>query len=154
NDWRQAASEMVSVSLRRPPRVVALKGPEKAGKAFADVVAEGESARDLPLTMVRIKGTELAAATVKPETVAQTGDVTRYRMTFRGVPLQRGKNHVEFLASNADGWSRKPGTVDIELIEVVEPRAEVSFLQPQQDQVVETAKFTAEFQVRSRSPLH
>jgi hypothetical protein len=153
NSWAEDVTIPVSVAYRRPPRVVALRGPARSVKPFADVVAEVETAKSLPLTQVKIKGSELAASLLKPEVVEQKADSTLFQIAFRELPLQRGKNRIEFEAGNADGWSLKPALLEIEVDEPVEPRAEVNFLDPQQNLVVEAGQYDVEFQVRSRSVL-
>ncbi|OAI46957.1 hypothetical protein AYO44_01910 [Planctomycetaceae bacterium SCGC AG-212-F19] len=153
NPWREETTSPVVVRYRRPPRVVNLTGPKKSAKPFADIVAEVETAKGLPLTQLSIKGNTIPAATIKPERVQEKGDTSLLQLILRDLPLQRGNNRIEFMASNADGWALKPVTLEIEVEEPPEPRAEASFLDPQQNLVVEVEQYGVEFRVRSRSPL-
>jgi len=153
NAWREELTPPVLVSYRQPPKIVALKGPAKSAQPFADVIAQVESPRHLPLTQLRIRDHDLPATALKPEAVEQRGETTLFQMIFKDLPLQPGKNKVELLASNADGWALKPATLEIEVAEAAEPRAEATLLDPQQNLVVEASQFPVTFQVRSKSVI-
>ena len=151
NPWREELTPPVLVNYRLPPKIVALKGPAKSAKPYADVIAQVETPRHLPLMQVRIRDADMPANAVKPEVVEQRGESTLYQLIFKDLPLQPGKNKVELLASNADGWALKPATVEIEVEQAIEPRAEAALLDPQQNLVVEQAQFPVTIRVRSKS---
>jgi WD40 repeat protein len=153
NSWREEKTAPVVVRYRRPPRIVKLTAPKKSAKPFADVIAEVETAKTLPLTQLSVKGNVLPATAIKPARIEEKGDTTLLQMVLRELPLQRGTNRVEFQASNSDGWALKPASVEIELEEPPEPRAEVALLDPPQNLVVEADRYTVELRVRSRSPI-
>ncbi|MBY0527305.1 MAG: hypothetical protein K2R98_28170 [Gemmataceae bacterium] len=155
NAWRETTTPKVLVSYRRPPRITSLAGPKLVEKPFVAVAALVASPKSLPLTRVRVQGNELAAELLKPEVVEQDGDATIYRISMRELPLKRGKNVIELLAGNADGWSLKPAVLEVEYksAEKAPPRADAALINPGQDGVVEAPEYAVEFRVRSTSPL-
>ncbi|MBL8796268.1 MAG: hypothetical protein JNM56_20380, partial [Planctomycetia bacterium] len=152
NTWRESQTTRVSVTYRRPPRLVSLTGPEKSAQPFARVTAVVETPKDAPLTFVRLKGKEISAEGLKPS-IKPKGDRNLVEIVFDEVPLNRGANRIEFQAANADGWSLNSSTVSIQLLEPKLDRAEVSMLNPTQDIVVEASHHPITLQVRSDSPV-
>jgi hypothetical protein len=152
NGKREATSEKIRVSYRRPPRIVRLEQQAKKDQKvlLADLVAEIETPVGLPLTGAALNGVELPRSVWGEPRIAD--DRATYLLLVRNRGLRIGENEFVLTAGNADGESL-PRPLAIVVRKEQLPRPVVQIIDPEQDRSWREPRYPATFRVTSSTPL-
>ncbi|HVS39122.1 MAG TPA: WD40 repeat domain-containing protein [Gemmataceae bacterium] len=106
NAWGAVVeTDPVHVRYVRPPRIVKFDAPPMSEQASVDLSADVESPADLQPTTAQLNKEPLPKG--RFEATAQNAQKTLWKVTLRGVHLDRGKNAFDLVVGNEDALSRK-----------------------------------------------
>jgi WD40 repeat protein len=147
-------SDAVNVLYLRPPHDLKLEEPQVGKSAVVEVVGRVESS--LPLTRVEahVKGAKETTERDVTGAKFEAAGAGAWTVRLPKVALEEGKNTVTLWASNADGRSLKPATLDVNYQPPqLPPPPEVEFSDPRENVSVTAAARTVRFRVASPGPL-
>ena len=151
NRWGvESTSDTLFAELRTLPRVVDASHAPVEREPFTTVTAEVECPVDRPLAQVTVAGRPVDPAAWRRVTVRD--DVIVWRVTADNVPLEPGKNAIEVVATNADGSSRRPKTLEVAYDAAQWAPASIEFLNAAPGGNVVASSYALQFRVRSASP--
>ena len=151
NEWGESQStDPVTISYRRPPRIVETSRQPQADKPFVDVRVSVETPTDLPITDLEIAG---RPAPIDGAEKVPAGDGrVRWLLRIDGVPIERGANRIRVRAANRDGWCVEPAIVAIAYAPTPPKKAHTAILEPARDGVLTDRRVGVRFLVRSETP--
>ena len=151
NEWGASQTTIIELNYLRPPRVVTIDKPVTGPKPRFDLAMTVESPADRPLTRVLVNNRELPDdSIIRVKTV---NGMVSCNVIAKAVPLDRGPNKFIVVPINADGPALEPGTVAVNFVPPVPPKAVIDLLDPGRDLTVEADRYVVVFRVRSASPL-
>ena len=154
NEWdRVRDSDVVGVSLKRPPRIVgSISGPDEVGEeGIQSLTMTVSTANDLPLVGERTR--LLVNGSVVPvEAELERRNDGTIEVSLARIPLDReGLNEVRIDVANDDGYNLVPVVHPVTMRVRPKPKAEITVLGPDSQSVVRDVELS--FSIVSESDV-
>jgi WD40 repeat protein len=152
NPWRETTSEKISVSYRRPPRILRLEQQAKKNEKvlLTDLVADIQTPEGLPLVRARLNGVELPDDVLSAPKISL--GVASYSLLIPDRGLQVGESEFKLLASNADGDSDEKSLKIVVRKEEL-PKPVIQFIEPEENITWREPSCKVTFRVISSTPI-